>query len=121
MQAKKLTVILNKLVCKTSILFELPSSVHKEHLLRLFISDVSDDKVLDDLSRRNPKLLCLGKVESSHVYSDFLADVFSIDQVDHSFILELNFLIVVRKADLGSIVKEDLVFSRDSKSRADDP
>ena len=66
-------------------------------------------------------MLCLGKVESSHVYSDFLADVFSIDQVDHSFILELNFLIVVRKADLGSIVKEGLVFSRDSKSRADDP
>ena len=66
-QAKQLTLILNKLICKTISGIELPSSIYKEHSIPFFLLNIPHDKIFYNLWRGNTILLNSWNVQPSHV------------------------------------------------------
>jgi hypothetical protein len=49
MQAKQLTLVFYKFISKASAFVQMPASINKKHFVRILISDIANDEILDDL------------------------------------------------------------------------
>ncbi len=113
MQAKQLTLVFYKFISKASAFVQIPASINKKHFVRILISDIANDEILDDLRGWDRKLLSWGNVESAHIYSDTRGDVAIIDDMDDGFVLESVRIFIFESL---TIVEEQLMFNRNVKS-----
>jgi hypothetical protein len=49
MKTEQLAIILYKLISKTSASVEVPASINEKHFVRIIISDIANNEILDDL------------------------------------------------------------------------
>ena len=49
MKTEQLALILYKLISKTSASVEVPASINEKHFVRIIISDIANNEILDDL------------------------------------------------------------------------
>lgn len=83
-KTKKLTLILNKFLLKTFISSQLPSSIHHKHFILLFISNISDNKILNNLVCRYSERLSFRNIKPPHIDSYLTIYVPPVDQVQNS-------------------------------------
>ena len=113
MKTEQLALILYKLISKTSASVEVPASINEKHFVRIIISDIANNEILDDLGGWDCKLFGWRNVESAHVDGDTGGDVAIIDDMYNRFVFEFVRVFVFESP---TIVEEQLVVDRNLKS-----
>ena len=113
MKTEQLALILYKLISKTSASVEVPASINEKHFVRILISDIVNNEILDDLGGWDCKLFGWRNVESAHVDGDTGGDVAIIDDMYNRFVFEFVRVFVFESP---TIVEEQLVVDRNLKS-----
>lgn len=87
-KTKKFALILNKFLLKTFIFSQLPSSIHHKHFILLLISNISDNKIFDNLVCRYSKRLSFWDIKPPHIDSYLTIYVPPVDQVQNSPVMK---------------------------------
>jgi len=114
MQTKQLTLVFYKFISKTSAPVQVPTSINEKHFVRILISDIANNEILDDLGGWDCELLRWGDVKSAHIYGDTGSDVAIIDDMNDGFVLNFVCIFVFENP---TIMEEQLMVDRNLKSR----